>query len=160
MADDLSRLDEWFGAILQKLAPAERRKMALKLGQALRRSNTARMARNIQADGTAMPPRKPSLRDRKRNLRGLMFQRLRFARFWRIDPQPDSVTLEPTNASTDRIASTSQFGLEGYVGRGRDGRTIRARYAERRLLGFSQADDDLVLDVASAQIAPPPHGAG
>jgi hypothetical protein len=55
--DDLTRLDEWLGQILQGLSAPERRSAALKLGQALRRSNLKRIAANVDPDGTPFAPR-------------------------------------------------------------------------------------------------------
>jgi phage virion morphogenesis protein len=95
---DLARLDEWFGRILKGLSPAERRRAALKLGQALRRSNLKRIAANIDPDGTPFAPRKARY-DRKGRLRtkagGKMFQGLRYAKHWRIDADEDGVELSP-----------------------------------------------------------------
>jgi hypothetical protein len=65
MADeDLTRFDEWFGQILQGLAPAERRLAARKLGQALRRSNLKRISSNT------IPMARPSPRVRRGMIAG------------------------------------------------------------------------------------------
>jgi hypothetical protein len=96
--DDLTRLDEWLGQILQGLSAPERRSAALKLGQALRRSNLKRIAANVDPDGTPFAPRKPRY-DRQGRLRaragGKMFQGLRYAKHWRIDADETGVELSP-----------------------------------------------------------------
>lgn len=154
-SDALAGFDAFFGRILAGLAPAERRRATLKLGQALRRSNLARIAANIEPDGGAMEPRKPR-RDRRGRLRrkagGRMFARLRFARNFRIEARPDSVEIGPSSA-IDRLAAVHHFGEEDVVGRLRDGRVIRTRYPARRLLGFAAEDRDLAARIAAEMIA-------
>lgn len=148
--EDLSALDDWLGRVLAGLAPAQRRRAALKLGQALRRANLARIAANIEPDGNAMAPRKPRL-DRRGRLRrkagGKMFRKLRLARSWSIDARADSVEIAATGNAA--IAAQHHFGEEGFVGRAPDGRRILARYTARRLLGFGPGDRDLAIDAAA-----------
>lgn len=155
--DDLSRLDDWFGRILHGLEPGQRRKAALKLGQALRRSNLKRVEANVNPDGSAMEARKPR-KDARGRLRkkagGKMFQGLRFARHWRIDGNQDGVSITANSPLVDRTAAVSQFGEVATVGRLRSGKPIRYRYPERRLLGFGPEDEDLALQVASDMISP------
>lgn len=153
MTDDLSRLDEWFGQIMRALSPSERRRAALKLGQALRRSNLARIAANLEPDGSPME-RKKARYDEHRRLRaaagGKMFKGLRFAKKWRIDIADDSVTLRPASNVGARVGAINQFGETATVGRLRNGRSIRTKYPERRLLGFSEGDERLAVDVAAS----------
>lgn len=148
----LAALDNWFGRVLQGLAPAQRKRAALKLGQALRRSNLARIAANEEPDGSAMEKRKPRL-DRRGRVRrqaagGKMFRKLRAARRWKIDARPDSVEIAPLGNSG--IPAIHHFGQKGYVGRAPDGSKIFTRYARRRLLGFGKGDDQLAVDAAAA----------
>ena len=149
-SDALAGLDEWLGRILQGLSPAQRRRAALKLGQALRRSNLARQAANVEPDGGPMEKRKSRL-DRRGRVRskggGKMFRKLRYARRWAIDARADSVEISPKGDA--RIAAEHHFGKKGLVGRGPDGRKIFTRYPERRLLGFGQGDDQLAIDIAA-----------
>lgn len=149
----LAGLDAYFGQILASLSPARRRRAAMKLGQALRRANVERIAANEQPDGTSMEPRKPR-KDRRGRLRkqvgGKMFRKLRQARKWRIDAQPDSVEIIATG--NQRIAAQHQFGEEGQVGRAPDGRQIRHRYPVRRLLGFAPGDEREALRVAEEML--------
>lgn len=155
--DDLTRLDEWLGQILQGLSAPERRSAALKLGQALRRSNLKRITANVDPDGTPFAPRKPRY-DRQGRLRaragGKMFQGLRYAKHWRIDADETGVELSPASPITARMAAVSQFGETVTVGRLRNGQRIRARYPERRLLGFSREDENLALDIIAGMIEP------
>lgn len=155
-SDALAGLDEFLGRILASLTPAQRRRAALKLGQALRRSNLARIAANVEPDGGAMEARK-ARRDRRGRLRrkagGKMFARLRYARNFRIEARSDSVEIAPAGAIA-RLAAVHHFGEEDMVGRLRDGRVIRTRYPARRLLGFSREDQTLALDIAAGLLDP------
>jgi len=149
-SDALAGFDEFFAQILAGLSPARRKTLARKLGQALRRSNLRRIAANVQPDGAPMEPRKPR-QDRRGRLRrragGKMFRELRRAKLWRIDARPDSVEVLPKTGAN--VAEIHHFGLPGTVGRDREGRAIKYRYPERRLLGFSKEDEKLALDVAA-----------
>lgn len=158
-SDALAGFDEWFGQILAGLTPAKRKAAARQLGQALRRANLARITRNVQPDGKAMETRKPrpgSRKDKRGRLRkkagGKMFRKLRLAKSWRIDAQPDSVELRPVNPLVGHTAATHHFGLRGFVGKASGGRTIKTRYPERHLLGFAPEDEQAALDVAIAMI--------
>lgn len=149
-SDALAALDQWFGQVLEGLSPVQRKRAAMKLGKALRRSNLDRIARNVEPEGGAMEARKARLDQRgrvRRKAGGRMFRKLRLAREWSIKATPESVEIHP--AKGDRIAATHHFGLRGFVGRAPDGTKVHTRYPERRLLGFGDADRDLVLDVVA-----------
>ncbi len=155
MADDLAQLDEWFGRILAGLEPSQRRRAALKLGQALRRSNLKRVGETIEPDGRAMEPRKPR-KDRRGRLRrkqpGKMFKGLRRLRNWKIEADEDGVTIRPASGNVDRVAAVSQFGEVSTVGYLRNGAPIRTRYPVRRLLGFGPEDEHLALEIAASML--------
>jgi hypothetical protein len=151
---DLTRLDEWFGRILKGLSPADRRRAALKLGQALRRSNLKRIAANIDPDGTPSPHARPATTARA------ACAPKPGARCSRACATPSTGASTPTKTAwnsprlpvTARMAAVSQFGETVTVGRLRNGTKIRARYPERRLLGFSEEDEGLALEIAAAMI--------
>lgn len=157
MDDDLNRFDEWFGQILNGLAPAQRRKAAMTLGRELRKSNVKRIGANIQPDGTPMEKRKPR-NDRRGRLRarnkGKMFKGLRRLRNWKIEAGDDGVTLRPATNSADRVASVSHFGETATVGRLASGGEVRARYPIRRMLGLSPEDERLTLEIATSLLQP------
>ncbi len=149
-SDALAALDQWFGEVLEGMSPPRRKRAAMKLGQALRRSNIDRIARNVEPDGGPMEKRKARLDQRgrvRRKAGGKMFRKLRYARMWSIKAQPDSV--EISLAKGENVAATHHFGLRGFVGRSPDGSKVFTRYPERRLLGFDDADRDAVLDVVA-----------
>ena len=149
-SDALAGLDPWLGDILRGLSPAKRKRAVLKLGQALRRSNLARIKANVEPDGTPMDKRKSRLDQRgrvRRKAGGKMFRKLRYARRWQVRARTDSVELSPRGRSN--IPEVHHFGKKGFVGRTPDGRKVFAKYAERRLLGFGKGDDQLALDIAA-----------
>ena len=147
-SDALAGFDAWMGRVMAGIAPAQRRKAVLKLGQALRRSNLARIKANVEPDGGSMEDRKSRL-DRRGRVRskagGKMFRKLRLARHWRVAARPDSVELSPKGNS--HIPAIHHFGKKGYVGRAPDGSKIFTRYPQRRLLGFGDGDDQLAIDI-------------
>jgi phage virion morphogenesis protein len=152
-SEALAALDEWFGQVLEGLSPAKRKRAAMKLGQALRRSNLDRIRRNVEPGGAPMEKRKSRLDARGRvrgRVGGKMFRKLRYARMWKVKAQPDSV--EISLAKGDNVAATHHFGLRGFVGRSPDGSKVFTRYPERRLLGFDDADRDAVLDIVAELI--------
>lgn len=150
-SDALAALDGWFGQVLEGLSPTQRKRAAMKLGKALRRSNLDRIASNVEPDGGPMEKRKSRLDQRgrvRRKAGGKMFRKLRLARNFRIMATPDSVEIAPVGGAA-KVASEHHFGLRGFVGRAPDGSKVYTRFPERRLLGFSDADRDVVLDVVS-----------
>lgn len=157
MAEDLGELERWLGRIVSGLQPTKRRGAALRLGQALRRANLARIAANVEPDGGAMEPRKASVNERGRVRRKAgtrMFRRLRAIRSWKLDADADGVEIRPATAAIDRVAAAHHFGELDRVGRLRDGRVIRHTYAQRRLLGFAEEDRDLAVEIAASLIDP------
>ena len=150
MADDLSRLEEWLGRVAQGFSPAQRQRAALRMMQALRRSNLARIAANTQPDGSPMAPRKPrKARDGRQIRQGKMFRGLRYAKNWRIRSDAEGGELFPATNAAARTAAVHHFGDADVVGKTRDGRTIRYRYPARHLLGFGPEDEQIALEIAA-----------
>ncbi len=149
-SDALAALDEWFGQVLAGLSPAQRKRAAMKLGKALRRSNLDRIRRNVEPDGSPMEQRKARLDQRgrvRRRAGGKMFRKLRLVKMWKIKAQTDSV--EISLAKGDQVAPTHHYGRRAFVGRAPDGSKVFTRYPERRLLGFDDADREAVMDVVA-----------
>lgn len=157
MADDLAELEQWLGRIQAGLASARRRAAALKLGQAIRRANLMRISANVEPDGGAMQKRKASANERGRvrqKAGARMFRRLRLAKAWSISADADGVEIAPASAAIDKVAAVHHFGETDRVGRLRDGRVIRAKYPERRLMGLSADDRALILETAGGLFGP------
>lgn len=147
MADDFNRLAPWAAAIAQRFGDGNMRKVARKIGQILRRANAARIASNVQPDGSAMEPRKKRpLRERKKDRvrrKGRMFPKIRLARNMRIDADADQVALS-FGSKVSRNAEVHHFGLRDRVARFRGAPQVR--YPVRELMGFGAADDDAILE--------------
>jgi len=151
MADDLAELEPFLAVYLNRLGPGQRRRVARKVGEALRRENAKRIAANVQPDGSEMEPRKKRKRmmDGKGRIKrtGKMFPKIKLARSMKIRATPDEVSVG-FEGTTGHTARAHQYGLTDFVGRTKDGRTIRTKYPERRLLGFGPDDIDAIMDAA------------
>ena len=156
MAEDLELLEPWLEAHLAALSPARRTAVARKVGQALRRANTKRIAANVQPDGSAMEKRKRRARLRDRESKaaksGRMFPKLRLARSISIRATPEGVEVGYNNPMIAHTARAHQFGLVDHVGKTSDGRKVTTKYPVRVLLGFGPKDREGVLEVVMAML--------
>lgn len=153
MSEDLQRLETWVAPLLQRLTAAERRRLARKVGTALRRSQQKRIAQQQNPDGSRFVPRRPATPRRAkagRIKRGAMFGKIRQARHLRIraDGAQASVGF---SGRVSRIALIHQEGRKDIVGTNRKPHV----YARRQLLGFTETDEalirELILDHLGAQ---------
>lgn len=142
MADDLSALEDWAGALLTKLQPKERRQLNTSIARELRRSQQQRIAAQRNPDGTAYAPRKArELRQKQGRIKRKMFTKLRQARYLKVQSTANSIAIGFLGR-TARIARVHQYGL-----RDRPGKTSSdTRYDRRELLGFSSSDLDMIRD--------------
>lgn len=154
MAAGFEQLEAYLAAELEKLSPARRRRISRKIGMELRKANAKRIAENIQPDGTAMQPRKArKLRAGKGAIkRGRMFRKMRLARSMQVRPSPDGVTVGFFNAMVGSTARAHQYGLTDFVGKTKDGKTVRAKYPARQLLGFAAEDLEMIADTVIAML--------
>lgn len=139
-------------ALINNLSPQSRRQLARNIGQALRKNQQARIARQENPDGTAFEPRKPRKefgKKKGRIKRKAMFAKLRTARYFKIQSNANEVTVG-FNGSSATIANVHQYGLTGIVDRTKN---IKAQYAQRELLGFSQSDLDVIEDLILEQLS-------
>lgn len=140
MTDNLNALEDWAGALLQRLKPTERRKLNQTIARELRRSQQQRIAAQQNPDGSAYAPRKPR-KGLRRGGRIKMFAKLRQARYLRLQSDADSIAVGFLGNSA-RIARVHQEGLEDSVERGGP----KVRYARRELLGFTEAELEMLRD--------------
>lgn len=145
MADDLRALEDWAGALLAQLQPAERRKVTSTIARDLRRSQQQRIAAQRNADGTPFAPRKPrqELRAKAGRIKRKrqMFTKLRTARYLRL--QSDASTIAIGFAGrVSRLARVHQYGLRDKPGRN----TADVQYQRRELLGFTADELDMIRD--------------
>ncbi len=149
--DDLAELEPFLAAYLNRLGPAQRRRVARKVGEALRRENARRIAANVQPDGSAMEARKPRkrMKDAKGGIKrsAKMFPKIKLAKAMKIRATPDEVSLGFAGM-VGHTAAAHHFGLEDFVGRDANGRAVRTKYPERRLLGFGAEDIEIITRAA------------
>ena len=155
MNNELDAIEPWLADLASNLEPRARKRLATKIGQAIRRSNSGRIARNEEPDGTAMAARKPRMSGKSGRIkrRGKMFRKIRLVRNMKLRADPDGVEIYFGSKSISRVAAEHHYGSTGRVGNTRDGRTIRAKYEARRLLGFGRDDRDAALDAAAKHLA-------
>lgn len=144
MTNRLDALEDWAAGLLGQLEPASRNKLARNLGQTLRRSQQQRIIAHQNPDGSKYVPRK------QRNLRGKqgrvkrktkMFQKLRTASFLKVKGDGNAISVGFTGRIA-RIARVHQYGLKDRAERG----APDVQYEQRELLGFTDADLDLIRD--------------
>ncbi|QGZ31493.1 phage virion morphogenesis protein [Stutzerimonas stutzeri] len=143
MADDLSALEDWAGALLNRLQPAERRKLNQTIARNLRRSQQQRIAAQRNPDGTPYAPRKPreQLRAKQGRVKRKMFTKLRQARYLKLQSDASSIAIGFLGR-TSRLARIHQYGLRDRPGRN----AVDVQYARRGLLGFTPDELDMIRD--------------
>jgi phage virion morphogenesis protein len=142
MTNRLEALEEWAAGLLGQLEPVSRNKLARSLGQALRRSQQQRIIVQRNPDGSKYAPRKQrNLRGKQRRVkrRVQMFQKLRTVRFLKVQGDGNTISVGFTGRIA-RIARVHQYGLKDRAERG----TLDVTYDKRELLGFTEADLDLI----------------
>ena len=139
-------------ALINNLSPQSRRQLARNIGQALRKNQQARIARQENPDGTAFEPRKPRKEFRKKKgriKRKAMFAKLRTARHLKVRSNGNEVSVG-FNGSSAAIAAVHQYGLSASPSKNKD---FKVQYAQRELLGFSQSDLDIIEDLVIEQLS-------
>lgn len=139
----LEAIEPFLGEVLETVAPAQRKRLIDKLMRLARRANARRIAANVTPDGGAMAPRKK----RPKGKRGKMFKRIGKDASLKIRSTPDMGELTFANPLIETTAATHHFGLEGFVGRTRNGRVIRTKYQARALLGFGAEREEYLDEV-------------
>lgn len=152
MADDLQALEDWAGALLNRVQPAERRKVTQTIARDLRRSQQQRIAAQRNPDGTPYAPRKPrqQLRAKAGRIKQRkMFAKLRTARYLRLQSDASSIAIGFAGR-VSRLARIHQYGLRDKPGRN----SPAIQYQRRQLLGFSDAELEMIRDQLVAHLVP------
>lgn len=139
-------------ALIANLSPQARRQLGRKIGQALRKSQSNRIARQQNPDGSAFEPRKPRKefgKKKGRIKRKAMFAKLRTARHLKVRSNGNEVSVG-FNGSSATIAAVHQYGLKGTVNRNKG---VKVQYAQRELLGFSDEDVELIENLILEQLS-------
>jgi len=69
VSDDLQALEDWAGALLNRIEPKARRQLSQSLARDLRRSQQQRIKAQMNPDGTAYAPRRKQLRTKAGRIR-------------------------------------------------------------------------------------------
>lgn len=137
---DLKPFDNQLAGLLAALSPAGRRKLAGDIAKELRRSQQQRIKQQKAPDGSPYQARKRQpLRAKTGRIKRAMFQKLRTSRYMKASGRENSAVVEFTG-KVQRIARVHQYGLKDRP----NAHAQDVQYAERQLLGFSQADKQLV----------------
>ncbi len=148
---DFADLEALAGALLRRVDAGERSKILRVMARTLRSSQSARIARQQDPDGQPFAARKPQPAGRLRRSgtikRKAMFRKLR-----------NTTNLEAGSTDTEawvgfsgraaRIARVHQEGLEDAPAKG----VKPVRYARRVLLGDTEADRQVLLDILFAHV--------
>ncbi|WP_238796889.1 phage virion morphogenesis protein [Acinetobacter pittii] len=137
---ELEFLSEHLNALLTTLSDAERRKFAMMIARKVRASQSQRITRQQNPDGSSYIPRK-NLRNKKGQIKRKMFMKLKTAKFMKIEKIPDGVTIG-FDQRVSRLARIHQDGLVDNLKY--NGRTFKVRYAQRILLGFTDTEVEII----------------
>ncbi|MBZ5876012.1 phage virion morphogenesis protein [Chromohalobacter israelensis] len=150
MSDDLQELEDWVTPLLAKLDRKERRALARRVALDLRRSQRERIKSQQNPDGSPFAPRKPQHRAQRGAIRRkAMFSKIRTAKYLKAKGTADGAEVGFVGRVA-QIARTHQKGLRDRVDR--DGPTVR--YPERRLIGFTDDDRELIQDKLIHHLTP------
>lgn len=149
--DNLTALETWCAPLLAKLSAPQRRTLTRTLATQLRRSQVQRITAQKNPDGSGYAPRKKQAARKKKGRikQRPMFIRLRTAKYLRTKTTADAATIEFVDG-VQRIARIHQEGGTDRV----TPKGQRIRYAQRQLLGFSDADERLVRDLLIEHLSP------
>jgi len=140
MSDDLQRLEEWAGALIAKVQPAQRRQLVRQVANDLRREHARLIAQQVAPDGTPYPARKnrKELRGKSGRIKrqkAAMFNKLRTNTFLRVQADANQASVG-FFGKVARIAHVHHEGLQDKVAP----RGPNYKYPARSLLGFSASD--------------------
>lgn len=144
MADELTALEDWAGALMQGIGASGQRQAAKAVATALRKSQQQRIAQQQNPDGTPFAPRRnaPKLRAKKGRIkRDRMFAKLRTSTWLKANVEGSTAVVEFTGRAA-ALARVHQYGLVDKV----SPTGPRVRYPRRILLGFSGTDRALIRD--------------
>lgn len=144
MTDDLHALEQWAGALLAKLQPAQRRAVNRQVATDLRRSQMQRIAAQHGPDGASYVARKTrkawrGKSGRIKRQKAAMFNKLRTAKHLKTRADEHQLTVG-FFGRVARIARVHQEGLKDRVFK----RGPEYQYPSRPLLGFSESDRALI----------------
>lgn len=144
MSDDLHALEAWAGALLAKLAPAQRRAINHKVAIDLRRSQAQRIKAQQGPDGTPYTARKKrkefkGKKGRIKRQKAAMFAKIRTSKYLKVRADPGQLTVGFLG-KVMHVARVHHEGLTDSVSK----KGPKYSYPARPLLGFSEANRTLI----------------
>jgi phage virion morphogenesis protein len=146
--NELKPFDDKLAALIASLSPASRRKMAAKIAKQLRASQQQRIKRQQAPNGTPYASRRQPVRGKKGRVKRAMFAKLRTNRYMQAKGSNDDAVVEFVGR-VQRMARVHQDGLKDRPTR----YSKEVRYDVRELLGFGEADRQIVEDVVISHFA-------
>ncbi|WP_455911414.1 MULTISPECIES: phage virion morphogenesis protein [Pseudomonas] len=150
MSSNLEALETWAAPLLRKLGAAERGKLARRLAHQLRRNQQQRVKAQTNPDGSKYSPRKKrDIRGKKGRVRRKleMFQKLRKVAYLKAQGDGSAISVGFTGRVA-RIARVHQYGLRDRA----ESNAPQVQYDQREVLGFTDADLDLIRDSLLAHL--------
>ncbi|MDU5488369.1 MAG: phage virion morphogenesis protein [Serratia liquefaciens] len=146
---ELKPFDDKLAGLIAGLSASSRRQMAAEIAKRLRTSQQSRIKRQQAPDGAPYADRKRQpIRSKKGRVKREMFAKLRTNRYMKAKGTADEALVEFAGR-VHRIARVHQEGL-----RDRPNRHSRdVQYDARPLLGFSEADRQIVEDVIITRLS-------
>lgn len=150
----IEQIEAKLTALLVNINPQQRRNLAKKIGMQLRKSQSERIAKQQNPDGSAYEPRKvqrQAKRAKGRVKRKAMFAKLRTARFLKVWSNSDEISVgyAGNRTNTAYVASVHQYGLTVKIGRN----LKKYKYPQRELLGFTDKDLEMIEELVVEQLA-------
>jgi phage virion morphogenesis protein len=147
--NELKPFDDKLAVLVAGMSASSRRQMAAEIAKRLRTSQQGRIKRQQAPDGTPYADRKRQpIRSKKGRVKREMFAKLRTNRYMKAKGSADEALVEFAGR-VQRIARVHQEGL-----RDRPNRHSRdVQYDARPLLGFSEADRQIVEDVIITRLS-------
>ncbi|MGK7245352.1 phage virion morphogenesis protein [Buttiauxella agrestis] len=140
--DNIHQVEDWLNALLEKLNPAERRKLMRDVATKLRQQQQQNIRMQKNPDGSGFEPRKVSGRAKQGRIKSQMFSKLRTTRYMKTRATADTAEVG-FDAKAQRIARVHHYGLRDRV---RKGGPVVA-YPRRELLGITKMDENTVKDL-------------
>jgi phage virion morphogenesis protein len=138
---ELQPLKNKLDALIANLSPQAQKQLARNIGKQIAQSQRQRITRQQNIDGSAYAPRKIQAKSKKGGIkRRAMFAKMKTAKHLKTKTTVQGVEIGFTG-NTARIARVHQFGLVDKVDKAGK---IKAKFAQRQLLGFSKQDIETV----------------
>jgi phage virion morphogenesis protein len=139
---EMRALVDHLGILLNQLSDKEKRKLSMEIGRKLRKSQSARITKQQNPDGSPYQPRKnQKIRDKKGHIKNKMFTRIKMARYMKVKQEPQGTSVGFLG-NIAFIAKVHQFGLRDRVRRRKNSPVVK--YPSRELLGFTPDEIEMV----------------